>query len=89
MNQGLTALPNVNLVSNIGFNETATHTRKKSDVSEMTTSSLGKIEHPNRVVRHFEADQFSERTIFSGATRGGVLKRLRRKLGITTQRRAA
>lgn len=89
MNQGLTALPNVNLVSNIGFNEAATHTRKRSNVSEMTTEPLGTLSHPRRVVRHFEADQFSERTIFSGATRGGVLKRLRRKLGITTQRRAA
>ncbi|MEL6110498.1 MAG: glycosyltransferase family 2 protein [Planctomycetota bacterium] len=89
MNQGLTALPNVNLVSNIGFNQAATHTRKRSNVSEMTTESLGAIVHPDRVARHFEADQFSERTIFSGATRGGVLKRLRRKLGITTQRRAA
>lgn len=89
MNQGLTALPNVNLVSNIGFNQAATHTHKKNDHSELTTDSIGRLTHPDHVLRHFEADQFSERTLFSGATRGGMLKRLRRKLGITTRRRAA
>ncbi|MEO1526916.1 MAG: glycosyltransferase family 2 protein [Planctomycetota bacterium] len=89
MNHGLTALPNVNLVSNIGFNEAATHTRRKSACSELTTASLGPITHPPHVARHFQADQFSEETLFSGATRGGIIKRLRRKLGITTQRRAA
>ena len=89
MNHGLTALPRVNLVSNIGFDRQATHTHRKSTSAAIPTVALGPLVHPKHVVRHFEADQYTEQTVFSGVTRGGPIKRFRRRLGITSKRRVA
>jgi len=56
---GLTATPNVNLVSNIGFGKDATHTTStKSKHSEVPTTALGKITHPECVKIDFEADRW-------------------------------
>lgn len=89
MNHGLTALPHVNLVRNIGFGQDATHTRKHSEDSTMPTESLGPMVHPKYVARHFEADQYTDTFQFSGVNRTGMIKKFRRRLGITSQRRRA
>ena len=56
---GLTITPNVNLVSNIGFGEKATHTySKNSNYSEMIVEKLNKIKHPKIIERNSEADMW-------------------------------
>ncbi|MGK7931024.1 MAG: glycosyltransferase family 2 protein [Microcystaceae cyanobacterium] len=66
LQNGLTILPNVNLVSNIGFGEDATHTtgtnkrQNNLSVSEM----IFPINHPPMVIRNYEADHYSQYTIF-------------------------
>lgn len=82
MNHGLTVVPEVNLVSNIGYGERATHTRKRTPVIGLPTQSLGEIRHPETVVRHAIADAFTDQWVFSGIHQASGLKRLRRKLGI-------
>jgi hypothetical protein len=63
---GLTILPNVNLVSNIGFNNEATHTKKsKNFLANMYTESLiFPLVHPKFVVRNSQSDDFTQKSIF-------------------------
>ena len=64
---GLTALPKVNLVSNIGFGEGATHTTGKGHKSaNMAIEALGTIIHPPYIVRHQEADKYTFDYYFGG-----------------------
>lgn len=71
LNHGLTVLPNVNLVSNIGFSISGTHTRIDfSPFSKMETSSLEfPIKHPPFIVRDVEADRFTHNNMFSLTSR--------------------
>lgn len=69
MNHGLTALPNVNLVSNHGFGKQATHTMTENNASNLPRVSLGRIVHPRQVFRHVAADQYTDNHIFSGDNR--------------------
>ncbi len=55
--QGVAVLPNVNLVSNIGFSEEATHTKDPNDIlSNIPTEKIGTIIHPESIVVNSEAD---------------------------------
>ena len=58
---GLTILPNVNLVSNIGFGEGATHTSSsKSKVANLPVEEMiFPLKHPPFLLRHVEADDFT------------------------------
>jgi hypothetical protein len=75
--EALTILPAVNLVSNIGFGDAATHTRLGSNrlarlpVQEMRFPLM----HPLQVTRDEEADRFTQRTVFSS---GSFLRRAAR-----------
>lgn len=64
---GLTASPNVNLVSNIGFGEDATHTKDKGSASSrISVDSLShSLVHPNTVIQHLEADKYVFSKVFS------------------------
>lgn len=55
MNEALAVQPTKNLVSNIGFNSAATHTKESSRRSEFQNSSIGKIRHPEVVWVHSTA----------------------------------
>jgi hypothetical protein len=57
-NSGLTALPNVNLVSNVGFGEDATHTTGVADPT-VADQGLGGLNHPQFVLRDVLADRYS------------------------------
>ncbi|MEM0951073.1 MAG: nucleotide-diphospho-sugar transferase [Cyanobacteria bacterium P01_H01_bin.74] len=58
-NSGLCANPNVNLVTNVGFGENATHQRLSSDPdSNLPTQSIGQISHPTHMVPAKNADRF-------------------------------
>lgn len=64
---GLTVVPNVNLVSNIGFAEDATHTHSKSSKSSnIPIGELGDIVHPKKVKLDIEADKFVFNNHFGG-----------------------
>ena len=74
---GLTAIPDVNLVSNIGFREDATHTTSDSHLANLQTRSIGKIRHPEFVVRHKLADEYSFAKIYKRVHR---LQRIQLKI---------
>jgi hypothetical protein len=55
---GLTIIPNTNLVSNIGFDSNATHTFDKlSKVANNPSYELREIEHPLKIRTSFKADR--------------------------------
>jgi len=63
----LTILPNVNLVSNIGFGMEAVHTKVKDKFAEMDTEPMSfPILHPDYIIRDSKADFFVENKMFSG-----------------------
>jgi hypothetical protein len=64
--RGLTVLPNVNLISNIGFGLQSTHTSKKNRFANMDAHLLENIQHPHFVVRHPKADSYTFRYYFGG-----------------------
>ena len=59
-NDGIAILPNVNLVTNIGFTDNATHTRVKNMFSDMPSKSMDTIIHPSKIEISKEADAFYE-----------------------------
>jgi len=64
-NNGLCIIPNINLVSNIGFREDATHTIEQYHaVANMKSYSLNKMHHPSFIIPHLEADRYSFRKYF-------------------------
>jgi hypothetical protein len=63
---GLTILPNVNLVSNIGFGSGGTHTFGESPYAHMSVKEIGEITHPPFVVRYIEADKYTFDYYFGG-----------------------
>lgn len=71
LQSGLAALPNVNLVSNVGFRSDATHTTSGgSAVAGMPVSSLSEFTAPRFVVQDAGADELTSRLHF-GIERGG------------------
>jgi hypothetical protein len=65
LQSGLTILPNVNLISNIGFGVNATHTVTAGRVAEMATESLSfPLAHPPIMVRDARADKQATRLFF-------------------------
>lgn len=63
VNGGLTALPNTNLVSNIGFDLDATHTTGKNINTSLGTG-LREIQHPSFILRDTEADRYTRERVF-------------------------
>lgn len=78
----LTVIPSKNLVSNIGFREDATHTQGNSVLASIPTATLGKLQHPQYIAKHNEADKsifysfFDDRQNERGRVRA-IKKRLR------------
>jgi len=61
----LTILPDVNLISNIGFASEATHTTSaESDLANLTTYDIGELKHPNVVQRNKVADEYTFENVF-------------------------
>ena len=63
-NGGLTATPNTNLVSNIGFGPEATNTTNEMFIDTSIEKSLGNITYTDVIIRNIEADKFVFKTIF-------------------------
>jgi hypothetical protein len=66
VNNGLTVLPSVNLVSNIGFGAAATNTQiHDRSIAALEVSEMGfPLSHPDFVVRNARADAFMQRKVF-------------------------
>jgi hypothetical protein len=63
---GLTILPETNLVSNLGFAETATHTTDTaSDLANLPTFDMDELIHPRQIAANEAADQFTWENILS------------------------
>ncbi|GBL12549.1 hypothetical protein MSj_04069 [Microcystis aeruginosa Sj] len=75
---GLTILPNVNLVSNIGFGEDATHTiGGKSRVANLPVKAMNfPLKHPPFLLRQGEADDFTYRNLFESSLFSRFLRKL-------------
>lgn len=58
-NNGLAILPNVNMISNIGFGPDATHTYGESEFANMQIFELQLQKHPKEVVQNKEGDEFT------------------------------
>ncbi len=66
VNEGLSVIPNKNLVTNIGFHEVATHTRDDFNIlANIPASSIQQIHHPTSMDPDHEADYYSFRRYFS------------------------
>jgi hypothetical protein len=63
---GLTATPNVNLVTNIGFGPDATHTKSTKNPYGTAVAPLGSLTYSAEVARDVAADQFTFDSRFGG-----------------------
>jgi hypothetical protein len=83
---GLTILPNVNLVSNIGFGIGASHTNEQSSLANLSIEAmLFPLQHPNFVIRNAQADEFTQKQIFQASLASRFKSKLRKisaELGI-------
>ena len=62
---GLHIIPNQNLVSNIGFGDDATHTKKNGKLSKRKTYKMEfPMIHPDVMLRDFNADRFTESYVY-------------------------
>ena len=65
LNRGLTALPNVNLVSNIGFDCKGTHTLSDSPSANLPVEDIGILQHPQFIARDQAADMYTFNHVFN------------------------
>jgi hypothetical protein len=79
---GLSVLPEVNLVSNIGFGDEATHTKaSNSQMENLARAEMAfPLRHPPFLVRNSEADHFFFEHIFAQMEQRAAHGRLRGKL---------
>jgi hypothetical protein len=64
---GLTVLPNINLVSNLGFGPAATHTFDVgSRFANLPAGEIWYIKHPQHLIRHAEADNYYFEKVVAG-----------------------
>lgn len=77
---GLAVLPNVNLISNIGFSGDGTHTfAKASDYDHMPLEEMKfPLQHPPFIIRDRQADLFTQNTYYD--YHPGLAKKVRKKL---------
>lgn len=77
---GLTILPSVNLVTNIGFGEDATHTNVLNSKLDVAACGMDfPLKHPPFMIRDERADDFTQHSIFSPPKPSWVT-RLRNKI---------
>jgi hypothetical protein len=80
---GLSIAPEVNLISNIGFRQDASHTVTTNRLAELPTAPIGfPLRHPPAMVRDREAEQTMLRHVLPEsvfAERPGLYRRLRRQ----------
>jgi hypothetical protein len=66
INNGLSIIPNINLVSNIGFGKEATHTIQGfHPLSNINVKSINNIIHPSFIIPNYTADTYSFKKYFN------------------------
>lgn len=77
--QGMVAvLPNVNLISNIGFGSGATHTHQVNAYANMEIEPMEfPLRHPEIVLPHRDGDAFTSNEMFNSSLRRRALRKLR------------
>lgn len=82
---GLSILPNVNLVTNIGIGADATHFKEADGTVGIAAHELESLVHPGQVVRDLEADRYTFRTHIRGNSEPGDrtwLREVRHRLAL-------
>lgn len=68
MNNTVTILPNVNLVSNVGFGEDSSNCKTRGELHCLSVEAVTfPLTHPSFVTRLVKADDYTEKMVFSGA----------------------
>jgi hypothetical protein len=66
LNRGLSILPSINLISNIGFGSDSTHNSGVNQFSYMSVDEMiFPLRHPPLIIRDIEADDYSQKKLFS------------------------
>jgi hypothetical protein len=77
LNKGLSIVPALNLIANLGFSEAATHTFRPNRFANMPTYDLAwPLQHPDQIHRNQAADAWTQYHVFDES----LLARVRRKL---------
>ncbi len=77
-NNGLCVLPNVNLVSNIGFGPESTHTKGNDSIfSQMEAEEISEIVHPEFVLADQKADLLTSKLCFGNKN---IFERVKNKV---------
>jgi hypothetical protein len=80
----LSVLPNVNLISNIGFGNDAVHTKKPNKYTKMKTSSIKfPLSHPPHMLPDYISDTNTENEMFSGSAATRLIKKIFNELVYT------
>jgi hypothetical protein len=75
INNGLCVIPNINLVSNIGFGKEALHTKDQNSIlSNMKIKNIQKIKHPNFILADKIADYFTSKLFYGNKNIFGRIK---------------
>ena len=84
LNNGFSAIPEVNLVSNIGFGDSATHTGANNTVNKLANlPAVGldfPLKHPSAISRNTAADQFAFENAIAPHANRSLYRRLQGKL---------
>ncbi len=66
---GLSIHPDVNMISNIGFDERATHIKKPNRFAKLAAHDIEfPLRHPATMICNSTADHFIQRTVFTPST---------------------
>ena len=82
INNGLCIVPNVNLVSNIGFGKNAIHCKNNDNkFANMPTHEIKEITHPLFVIPDKKADIYTMENYYGLGIYGRVKRELKRIIG--------
>jgi hypothetical protein len=60
----LSIIPNLNLVTNIGFGSDATHTNKINESANIRSYDMVIKKHPKEIEENIEADEYTNKNIY-------------------------
>lgn len=63
--KGKVIVPNINLISNIGFGKEATHTTGNSPFANLEVGKIGVIKHPKKIIINRKADDYASKFVYN------------------------